>query len=420
LRPRLVAVAVAAIYWAVCLVSPSGIGVHLLTNTVFAMGGTGNPAGVGMDKELDGYVSGAAGTPFAGYRFQALQWSATIAYYGIGGLPYDISQAEGVSILDSAIKSVEAGSKVVAVGYSSSAGVITKELRTLQARRAQGLSAPSPTDLSFVVMGNPNRPNGGMLTRVPGLYVPFPIGATFDGPTPVTDYQLLDVSWEYDPISDLPAHPFNLLADLNAVVAYFTRHSYYYDADLLDPAVILSDVTAGGTRYLTLTRTYLPILEPLAGIGVLKPLMDAVQPVLRYVIDLAYDRTVSPGAFTPLRLTPVPRDPVQVIEGFFEALGGADVAVPTPLADPSVESTVSRLPRTTRLSRLAGPAGPGTWPGASPAKPRLDEGKPADSGTANDFGMARAVGTADRAMGHRRGQPAHRAESQRTESASAA
>jgi hypothetical protein len=372
---------VVLIFWAFCqLLSPTGTAVRLTADTVLAMGGASNPHGFNMNRELSGYASGAVGTPYAGYDFEVVPWSAEVFDYVIGGMPYDSSQMEGVAALERAIRGVDSGSKVVVVGYSASAGVVTKQLRVLQDRREQGLSAPSPDDLSFVVMGNPNRPNGGILSRLAGLYVPRPVGATFDGPTPTTDYQLLDVSWQYDPISDLPLHPFNALADVNALVAFLTRHSFYYDADPTDPASVLSDVTVGNTRYLTLKREHLPVLEPLYAIGILNPILDAVEPALRYVIDLAYDRTVSPGVPMPLRATPMRRDPAAVVQGFFASLTGVDV--PTPASLP-VRPELLR-----HRSQHANP-------GAGPASRKV---LPIRSLTSDGKGT-------ERLAGHRRAQP---------------
>jgi hypothetical protein len=313
--------------------------VRLLTDAVLAMGGANNSYGLLMDLELGGYVSGAPGTHYEGYEFRTVPWAAGVASF-LGSKTWDESQIDGVQALDNAINQADPGSKLVAFGHSASAAVLTKELRALQARRDQGLPTPSPEDLSFIVIGNTNRPNGGLMSRLVGLSLPLPFQWTFDGAAPETDYHVLDISWEYDPMSDLPVHPFNLLADLNAMVAMLTRHSFYYDADPTDPTQVLSDVVAGNTRYLTLKRDHLPILEPFYLLGVFNPLLDAVEPALRYVIDLAYDRTVSPAVAAPFQWAPINRDPQAVRAGFAAAVAGVDAAVPEPIAGGSV-STLS-------------------------------------------------------------------------------
>jgi len=311
-RSLMTAVIVAFTVVSLCSLHPFSSNLRL-AGTVLAMGGASNPYGLLMDTELDGYYSGSPGTVYEGYHYQAVPWSAQVVAYGFGTLFYDQSQAEGVAAIDAAINAaLDAGtsaSPVVAVGYSASAGAITKELRALQARRDAGLPAPDPADLSFIVFGNPNRPNGGILSRLPGLHIPWPLGVTFDGPIPATEYQTLDISWEYDPISDFPARPFNLLADLNAFLAFLTRHSFYYDADLTDTSSYVADVMVGNTRYVTLRRDHLPLLEVLyKWVPALAPVLDAVEPALRNVIDRAYDRTVSPAVSTPLQWGPSHQD----------------------------------------------------------------------------------------------------------------
>jgi hypothetical protein len=133
-----------------------------------------------------------------------------------------------------------------------------------------------------------------------------------------------------------------VLADLNALIAFGTRHAYYFDADPTDPGQVLSDISSGNTRYLTLKREHLPLLEPLYAIGILDPILDAVEPALRYVIDLAYDRTVSPAAPTRISWTPIRRDPVQVIRGFVDAVDGNSHAVPAPISEASTTASSTR------------------------------------------------------------------------------
>lgn len=379
LRSLLTVMIAAFVVGSLCSLQSVATGIRLMSGTVLAMGGASNPHGLRMDEELDGYFSGNPGTPYAGYDFNAVEWSAQVVAYGFGSLFYDQSQAEGVAAIDAAIHAaidaVDSGSPVVAVGYSASAGALTKELRVLGSRREAGLPTPDPADLSFILFGNPNRPNGGILNRLPGLRIPFPLGVTFDGPTPLADYQILDVSWEYDPVSDFPNQPFNILADLNALVAFATRHSFYYDIDLTDTDSYVADVTVGNTRYLTLRREHLPLLEPLYKmLPVLAPVFDAVEPVLTYLVDLAYDRTVGPAVSTPLIWGPPRRDPVAVIDGFVSALHGSQSAVPpavdsgTPAVPKALRGADSSAPSTARAQRAQAPQASGHGRGHAAAR----------------------------------------------------
>ena len=269
------------------------------------MGGGGNPNGLQMEKELDGYYSAAPGTVYAGYEYQAVPWSAQVVAYGFGTLYYDQSQAEGVTTIDAAIASVFAADHRFA---GRRGGILRRApgrsprryehwrlvTTTVYRHRTRPISASSSSEIR-------TGPTGGFSIGCPDSTFLRRSGLTFDGPTPVTEYQTLDVSWEYDPISDFPTQPFNILADLNALAAFLTRHSFYYDADLTDTSSYVADVTVGSTRYLTLRRDHLPLLEPVyKWVGILAPVLDAIEPALRSVIDRAYDRTVSPAVSTPL------------------------------------------------------------------------------------------------------------------------
>ncbi|MCV7225754.1 PE-PPE domain-containing protein [Mycolicibacterium komossense] len=252
----------------------------------------------------------------------------------IGNLTFDPSVAEGVDDLSTALQGQLAGQpddQVVIFGYSQSGDIIAKTLRNFT---ADPTTAPPTDQVSFVVIGNTNRPNGGILARAPGLYVPI-LNLTFDGAAPTdTGYHTTDIAFRYDPIADFPQYPLNLLADLNSVFAFFTAHGGYpnpygpgsfglplfattlpdgYTADELrelmaDPA---NRQTYGDTTFITIAPKYLPILQPLVDIGLLtgtsaliNPVVDLVQPALTTLIELGYDRTVPYGQPTPFGLIP--------------------------------------------------------------------------------------------------------------------
>ncbi len=150
---------------------------------------------------------------------------------------------------------------------------------------------PSAEELSFVLVANPNRPNGGILARFGGLFIPI-LGVSFDGATPDDEYQTIDVAREYDLIADFPKYPLNLLADVNALLGYFYLHPNYGSSvvNLNDPSTFQSH-TSGNTTYYLVHTEHLPLLQPLRDIGVPAPVLDLVEPTLRVLIDLAYDHT---------------------------------------------------------------------------------------------------------------------------------
>ncbi|HSA39214.1 MAG TPA: PE-PPE domain-containing protein, partial [Mycobacterium sp.] len=79
--------------------------------------------------------------------------------------------------------SPDGAERFLVFGYSQSARVATNLKRALIAtHNAAGDWATVPA-LDFVLIGNPNRPNGGILERFAGLSIPF-FGISFDGATP--------------------------------------------------------------------------------------------------------------------------------------------------------------------------------------------------------------------------------------------
>lgn len=212
-------------------------------------------------------------------------WPAT----GLTDISFDTSVARGLLNLNNAVLTTP-GEKVI-VGYSQSANIATREKRNLAELRAQGATVPADDELSFVFVANPNRPNGGILARFEGLYVPI-LGISFDGATPDDEYQTIDVAREYDLIADFPKYPLNLLADLNALMGYFYLHPNYGSSviNLNDPSTYQSH-TSGNTTYYLVHTEHLPLLQPLRNMGIPAPLLDLAEPTLRVLIDLAYDRT---------------------------------------------------------------------------------------------------------------------------------
>jgi hypothetical protein len=218
-------------------------------------------------------------------------------------------------------------------------------LRKWQQIRDAGGYAPSPTDTTAIVFGNPNRPNGGVFARFPGLYA-VPFGMTFDGAAPVTDYTVLDVSWEYDGVSDFPRDPSNGLAMLNAAFGFLV-HGNYKAVNLDDKSSIVQDVTVGNTRYVTVRGEYIPLLMPLKLLGVPKPVLDAMEPGLRAQIEKAYDRSAGPGTPVPARLGPG-QTAQGVIDRYVSSIGQARQSVAA--ASPQRTTTTTPPPSATRTT----------------------------------------------------------------------
>ncbi|MFV4656290.1 PE-PPE domain-containing protein [Mycobacterium tuberculosis] len=138
--------------------------------TALILGSTGTPRPPFdyMQQVYDRYIA----PHYLGYAFSGLYTPAQFQpWTGIPSLTYDQSVAEGAGYLHTAImQQVAAGNDVVVLGFSQGASVATLEMRHLASLPA-GV-APSPDQLSFVLLGNPNNPNGGILARLLDLIEP--------------------------------------------------------------------------------------------------------------------------------------------------------------------------------------------------------------------------------------------------------
>ena len=119
-------------------------------------------------------------------------------------------------------------------GYSQGAIVAIREKHKLAAQYPDGTKAP---DIDFVLGGDGNLPNGGILARFPGLYIPI-LDFSFNGPEPTdTPFDTVVITRQYDFYADFPLYPLNLVADLNAVLGFWYVHLYAFDVSLApDPS----------------------------------------------------------------------------------------------------------------------------------------------------------------------------------------
>lgn len=247
-------------------------------------------------------------------------------FTGLGSPTYDESEAEGTRLLLDAIRQAQANGEdeIIVVGYSQGAGAAAQALGRLT-------DADAATVDQVVLIADPRRNDGGILTRLPdGLYVPL-IGATggegTSNPTGRDGILVIQVTKQYDGIADAPKYPANVLADVNAAMGYYYLHRDMYqnvDLDLNgDEVVDQKDITMaetmpdkylvthsddGVTDVLVLTPTgQLPLTRPLLDLGVPEQLVAALDPVLRPVIEAGYDRP-QPGE--PYPDEPVPAQPL--------------------------------------------------------------------------------------------------------------
>ncbi|BDB39931.1 MULTISPECIES: PE-PPE domain-containing protein [Mycobacterium] len=218
----------------------------------------------------------------------------------IKDLPLSQSVATGVTALNNALFSptglITAGQKVSVLGYSQSAILSSLELRNLIAA-----GSPHAGDLSFTLLGNPMSPNGGLLSRFPGLTMPA-LGLDFYGPTPANSgYPVNVFSLQYDGYTDFPRYPINFLADLNAFLGIQTVHGTYPNiinatTGALAPGYKMVELPVSPTtaangldHYYMITYDHLPLVQPIRSIPLIgNALGDLIEPNLTYLVNWGY------------------------------------------------------------------------------------------------------------------------------------
>jgi hypothetical protein len=325
--------------------------VQLLGATALIMGGTQHPLVNPSDRlpDVDGHQSygfsenglaGVDGVP-AGYVGDALTkyiqgagpvdetynvmavWTPEEFWPTFGAQTFDASVHTGLSNLDLCLR----GNACIAHEYPNGEGGATdvysvfaysQSARIASLEKARLIKEYNPADpstvhhVTFVMNGNPNRPNGGILQRFKGLFIPI-LDVSFDGSTPtdspVVDgkflYPTADIARQYDGWTDFPLYPLNLLADVNALAGIAYLHPDYFTGNAANPVAgqpYLYQGQVGDTNYYMLATKRLPILLPLAAIGVPDPILTALDAPLRVMIEWGYNRDISPGVPTNAQL----------------------------------------------------------------------------------------------------------------------
>jgi hypothetical protein len=127
-------------------------------------------------------------------------------------------------------------------------------------------------------------------------------------------------------------------------------HPFFSDVSLApDQAAPPPTVSQyGDTTYYFFDTQDLPLFGPLRTLGVPEPLIDVVEPFFRVLVELGYDRTISPGVPTPARLIP-PLDPAKLITDLVAAIGKGATNAAALVGLPSLPSVPAPV-------TLAGPA----------------------------------------------------------------
>jgi hypothetical protein len=240
------------------------------TAIVLGPGGFGDPPPLYVDAVQNLYLDQLG---YGGYTLEPLDTPEG------GVLPTNLLDSTtevitAVQDLNTAILAGTAnGGDVTVFGYSESATVAMYEETLLSLT-----GDVNPDQLTFVLVGDPSNPDGGLYERlVPGVTEDFP-------------YQTDVYTQEYDGFADFPQYPSDTLADLNALAGMLYDHLTYAD---LTPQQIADaiplETTGGDTDYYIIPTDYLPLLEPLRLMG--EPgnqLADLLQPDLSILVNLGY------------------------------------------------------------------------------------------------------------------------------------
>jgi hypothetical protein len=298
-----------------------------LVDTTIGIGGSFDPFGLSIPLFFYG-TTVPQGDSFHVVPYPGqinVEWPIISALPGLSGVPYwphSLKQSEriGAGYLEQDIAKQASGQKITILGMSQGAEV---------AEIARAHMAKDPAyvahagDYTFTLIGDPYQPNGGILSRftswnrMPILGELFPFGrpGPSDSPFQTTVYQN-----QYDGFADFPAY-FNPLAVVNAVLGIMFEH--VLPGYVLEPKTSSNAVstTVGNTTYVTFPQR-LPLLAPLrlaASLIGAQRLVDAMDPVLRVIIESAYDRTADPSQVKQFSWT----TPQAKITAALKALPGA-------------------------------------------------------------------------------------------------
>ena len=302
---------------------------------------------------------------------------------GLEGAKWNVSVASGVTGLTSELvgdNNPSAEHPVAVFGYSQGATVASIVKASLA-----DLTAEQKEYLSFVLIGNPNRPNGGLFERLAILGTVPILDATFGQPTP-TDIgiETHDVALEYDGVSDAPSWVLNPLAVLNALAGFEYVHGTYLAPDDDEPATATpygytpeqvqaaienaeQNCTAathcqqhGDTYYITLPAKTLPIMQPFLDLAastgteaLVVPIVDLLSPMAQTLIETGYDRS-DYGAPTPFRLLPKV-NPVTLVSDLVNDIPEGITAALNPGLDPLPGWTDPTVPDTSEDAPATGP-----------------------------------------------------------------
>jgi hypothetical protein len=330
---------------------------QFLTITLFACALASVPIARADDDPLNALMMGGTGMPTPSIEWQdriiaAYVDPATGGDYNPVLVPTPESEAysstmDGLADLQHAMANQPEGQPYVVEGYSQSASIAVLEKEYLAT-----LPVDQRPDVTFLLLGNPNQPDGGLVERFVGLDIPG-IGGAFNGAMPTdTGIATIDITNQYDGFADFPQFPINPIADLNALLGIAYAHGAYgggifpqelpfmwppdlpsaaplegpyADEYVLGSTQIVQQID-GDTTFYFIPTTDLPLLDPLRSLGVPESVLNIFQPALQVLVEYGYDRDVPMDTVAPAELIPTLDPATFTLEFANGVVQGADNA----------------------------------------------------------------------------------------------
>ena len=235
--------------------------------TVLTVGPNPNVVSAPMSTELQGVMCKAPNT-CKSVSYQTSGWLSSVVNSGVSALSAAIAATPG---------------KKAVMGFSQGALVASEWLK----RYAGSATSPAASDMYFVLFGNPQHPlNGRNTLQKTGT------------PTPYTKYTTVDISREYDGMSDYPNDVGNTLAVATSQDGYTSIHPYYTGVDPNASSNLVK--RTGNYTFVLVPTSYLPRYERMRNRGLGK-LAEQGNATWKPVVDRGYNR----AGFTQLGNTTV-------------------------------------------------------------------------------------------------------------------
>jgi len=267
-----------------------------------------------------------------------------VDYFAFPGGAYN---QQGAIKVEEAIAELPADEQIVLFGHSQGGQVVYS---TLQDFADDPESAPDPSRLTWVSIGNPTNKFGGRRPTTEAGEQWLPID---------TPYQGTEVIRQYDGWADWPDDESNFLAVANAFIGMLTTHIRYEDVDLDDPNNVrytpnLSNGDPGNVTYVWVPNDVLPLV---AWAGPLAPMLDNM---LRPTIEAAYNRPVTIPDPTAPASSAVPSASATVVSTVLEpSARSAKRVAARPSATRKATNTSIKASSSQRSPQDSGPGGRG-------------------------------------------------------------